>query len=49
MLHLAIHYENGFGVQKDSAAALQWYQKVLNHTTPGEESIKVALMALSRK
>lgn len=48
MLHLAMHYERGFGVQKDVAVACQWHQNVLDHSSPGEEALQASLMALSK-
>ena len=48
MLHLALHYERGLGVEKDYQKAYQYYKRVTEHKLPGEEAVKHAFKALSR-
>lgn len=50
MLHLALHYERGLGVEKDYQKAYQYYKQVTEHKHPGEEEVKHAFKfkALSR-
>jgi len=48
MLHLALHYELGIGVEQTYSQALKWYKSVLSHPDPGEESISPAFAALGR-
>ena len=48
MLHLAIHYERGIGVEQDYEEAFRWYTSVIKHPHFGAENTKPALLALSR-
>ncbi len=48
MLHLAIHYERGIGVEQDYGKAFDLYNRILNHVQGGEENVRPALLACSR-
>lgn len=48
MLHLAIHYERGIGVEQDYDKAFDLYNRILNHNQGGEENVRPALLACSR-
>jgi len=48
MLHLALHYERGIGVQQSHADAYRYYKLVIDHPFPGEENTSPAFVALSR-
>ena len=48
MLHLALHYERGLGVEQSYERAYDLYKSVVDHPFPGEETTKHALLALSR-
>jgi hypothetical protein len=48
MLHLALHYERGIGVQQSHTDAYRYYKSVIDHPFPGEENTCPAFVALSR-
>lgn len=48
MLHLAIHYERGIGVNQDYDKAFDLYNRILQHVQGGEYTVKPALLACSR-
>ena len=48
MLHLALHYERGIGVEQNQEKAHQYYKSVIEHSHPGEETLRAAFLALSR-
>mmetsp|Transcript_16368 Transcript_16368/g.39974 ORF Transcript_16368/g.39974 Transcript_16368/m.39974 type:complete len:238 (+) Transcript_16368:50-763(+) len=48
MLHLALHYERGIGVVQNHEKAFHYYKSVIEQPSPGEESVRGALLALCR-
>jgi hypothetical protein len=48
MIHLAVHYERGIGVDRDYEQAFRWYDRVLHHGQGGEENFSAAFKGLVR-
>eukprot|EP00040_Diaphanoeca_grandis_P042285 m.264593 g.264593 ORF g.264593 m.264593 type:complete len:247 (-) comp57104_c0_seq1:18-758(-) len=48
MLHLALHYERGIGVEQSHTEAFRYYKRIFDHPLPGEDVAHHALLALSK-
>jgi hypothetical protein len=48
MVHLALHYERGIGVDRDYEQAFRLYNRVLHHGHAGEENVCASFKGLAR-